>query len=242
MSGYIDNTASVINTVMDETTKVWKNAFVKNSSLGPFVNIGDFSRIEDSKFAANVSIQRNALIYSSNIGRHSYTGKNFTMWHSNIGAFCSVSWNVGIGGADHDYRKVTTHAFLYSPYMGFMGENDICYDRFTEPCKIGNDVWIGANATVCRNVNIGDGAVVGAGAVVTHDVEPYTIVAGVPAKPLKKRFDDKIIEKLLEIRWWEFGDEIIRNNFNLFNSEPDDGVLYLMQEIRNSFISDSTEK
>jgi phosphonate metabolim protein, transferase hexapeptide repeat family len=239
MSGYIDNTASVISTTLDDTAKVWKNAFVKNSILGPFVNIGDFSRIEDCKLDSYVGIQRNSLIYSSKIGRHSYTGKNFTMWHTDVGAFCSISWNVGIGGANHDYRKVTTHAFLYSQYMGLMRENDKGYDRFSEPCTIGNDVWIGSNATVCRNVNIGDGAVVGAGAVVTHDVEPYTIVAGIPARPLKKRFDDKTIEKLLEIRWWEFGDEIIRNNFNLFNSEPDEEVLYFMQKIRESIISEN---
>ena len=195
--------------------------------FGENVNIGDFSRIENSEFENGVGIQRNALIYNTLIGKYSYVGKNFTSWYANIGKFCSISWNVGIGGANHDYSKLTTHAFLYSPYMGLMGENEgiPANERFLEECAIGNDVWIAANVSVCRGVHIGDGAVIGAGAVVTKDVAPYTIVAGVPAKPIKKRFDDKTINRLLEIQWWNFNDDLIRENFNLFKSTPDNDVL-----------------
>lgn len=232
MEAYIDETAKVIETETGEDSKIWKNTFVKNCRIGSRVNIGDFTRTEDSAFADNVSIQRNALIYSSSFGKYSYTGKNFTAWHADIGAFCSISWNVGIGGANHDYTRVTTHSFLYSPYMGLTGENEILYDRFATPCKIGNDVWIGANAVICRDVTIGDGAVVGAGAVVTKSVEPYTIVTGVPAKPIKKRFDDKTIERLLKIRWWEFDDETIRSNFELFARTPTGEVLDKLEQLR----------
>lgn len=232
MGGYIDASASAVNVEMADTAKIWKNVTLKNCVLGEYVNIGDFTRAENTTFADRVGIQRNALIYSSTIGRYTYTGKNLTMWHAEIGAFCSISWNVGIGGANHDYRRVTTHAFLYSPYMGLMGDEDTGYDRFEDPCIIGNDVWIGANVTVCRKVTIGDGAVIGAGSVVTHDVPPYTIVAGVPARPLKKRFDDSVIESLLDIRWWEFDDQTIRDNFQLFNSEPSEEVLEKMRTIR----------
>lgn len=232
MGGYIDASASAVNVEMADTAKIWKNVTLNNCVLGEYVNIGDFTRAENTIFADRVGIQRNALIYSSTIGRYTYTGKNLTMWHAEIGAFCSISWNVGIGGANHDYRRVTTHAFLYSPYMGLMGDEDTGYDRFEGPCIIGNDVWIGANVTVCRKVTIGDGAVIGAGSVVTHDVPPYTIVAGVPARPLKKRFDDSVIESLLDIRWWEFDDQTIRDNFQLFNSEPSEEVLEKMRTIR----------
>lgn len=220
--------------MVPDSSKVWKQVFLKNCNVGDYVNVGDFTRAEDSIFENHVGLQRNALIYSSKIGKYSYTGKNLTMWNAEIGAFCSISWNVGIGGANHDYRRITTHAFLYSPYMGLMGENEAGYERFTEPCQIGNDVWIGANAIVCRNVVIGDGAVIGAGAVVTHDVEPYMIVAGVPAKPIKKRFDDNIVGRLLKIRWWELDDEVIKRHFTLFNREPTEDVLKQLEKLSNS--------
>lgn len=232
MSGFIDKTADVVNTSVPNNSKVWKQAFLKDCIIGEHVNIGDFTRAEDSVFENRVGIQRNALIYSSRIGKYSYTGKNFTMWHADVGAFCSISWNVGIGGDNHDYSRVTTHAFLYSPYMGLMGKCESDYERFQGFCKIGNDVWIGANAIICRNVVIGDGAVIGAGAVVTHNVEPYTIVAGVPARPIKKRFDDETVERLLKIRWWELDDEVIRNNFCLFNRKPTRETLDRLESLK----------
>lgn len=106
MSGYIDKTADVVNTIVPDSSNVWKQVFLKDCILGDNVNIGDFTRAEDFIFENRVGIQRNALIYSSRIGRYSYTGKNFAVWHTDIGAFCSISWNVGIGGDNHDYSPV----------------------------------------------------------------------------------------------------------------------------------------
>lgn len=83
---------------------------------------------------------------------------------------------------------------------------------------IGNDVWIGYEAIILAGVTIGDGAIIGARAVVTKDVLPYTIVAGVPAKPIKKRFDDKTISKLLDIQWWNWSDEKIAQNIKAIQS------------------------
>lgn len=99
-----------------------------------------------------------------------------------------------------------------------MENNEPAYDRFTDQCEIGNDVWIGCNAVICRGAHIGDGAVIGAGAVVTRDIEPYTIAVGSPARPLKKRFADELIDRLQKTEWWNLPANIITENFKLFSS------------------------
>lgn len=227
---HVDETATVVDSELKYGAGVWKHAFVKNCFLEEFSSIGDFTRAEDSAFGEHVQIQRNGLIYSSSFGRRTYTGKNFTCWHARIGSFCSISWNVSMGGGNHDYRKVTTHAFLYIPSMGLCDEAG--YDRFSEPCIIGNDVWIGCHAVVCRGVTIGDGAVIGAGAVVTHDVPPYTIAAGCPARVLKPRFDGNLAERLLRLRWWEFSDDVIKDNIALFNHNADEKTISRLEELK----------
>lgn len=97
-----------------------------------------------------------------------------------------------------------------------------CWNYYVTPCRkippifIGNDVWIGYNVLILPGVTIHDGAVCAAGAVVTHDVPPYTIVGGVPAKPIRRRFSDEMIEKLLKIRWWDWPEEKIKENLEYF--------------------------
>lgn len=84
--------------------------------------------------------------------------------------------------------------------------------------RIGNDVWIGYEAVIFAGVTIGDGAIIGTRALVTKDVPPYTIVGGVPAKPIRKRFDDNTIQRLLEIRWWDWPEEKIARNIQALQS------------------------
>ena len=93
-------------------------------------------------------------------------------------------------------------------------------------------MWVGSRAILMRGIRIGDGAVIGAGAVVTKDVEPYTIVGGVPARPIRKRFSDKVIEKLEEIRWWDYGPDILKG---LDLNHPEEAVKYLEERTKQGF-------
>ena len=216
---FISETANVQNVNGALSAKIYNNCRVVDTVLSNESSIGDSSRVFGSTLGNFVRIQRDALMYSTIVGDYTYTGRNFTSWYSQIGKFCSISWNVSIGGANHDYQRVTTHAFLYSNDYEFLNGRT-GYNRFEDKCVIGNDVWIAANACICRGVVVGDGAVIAAGAVVTKDVEPYTIVAGVPAKPIKKRFSDDVINILLESQWWNLPSQVIKDNFDLFNSKP----------------------
>ena len=208
------------------------DAYVKNSIVGERSIIRDGSRIENSKFGLNVDLQRNAMIYNTEIDDYTYTGRNFVPWHSRIGKYCSISWNVSIGGANHDFHRITQHAFLYAPQFGFLGKSeDPKYNRFSDECVVGNDVWIACNAVICRGVHIGDGAVIAAGAVVTKDVEPYTIVAGVPAKVIKERCSHELSNRLINAKWWNLPPNVIKANIDLFSAEITEASVFLIEKL-----------
>ena len=218
--------AIVRNVSAPASARIYKATRVEDAVLGDHVSIADYCRVGRSSFGDRCFLQRNCMVYDSSLGRYSYAGKNTTIWHAEIGTFCSISWNVSIGGADHDYTRLTTHSFLYDREdFDLMPEGEEGYDRFAEPCVIGHDVWIAANACICRGVTVGTGAVIAAGAVVTRDVPPYAIVAGVPARTIKKRFSDGIIDRLLDTAWWELPADIIRENYAIFNTQPDGDCL-----------------
>jgi hypothetical protein len=116
---------------------------------------------------------------------------------------------------------VSTHPAFYSNNKAFGTYADKLYYDELDSVRIGNDVWIGSNSTIMSNVNIGDGAIVAYGAVVTKDVMPYSIVGGVPARHLKFRFEEYIVERLLEIRWWELNDSFLKQHFKRFHNPLD---------------------
>ena len=143
-----------------------------------------------------------------------------------IGRFVSISSDFIAGFPQHSLELITSSSYIlsyskknwYAPFV----QNDcykdwieanIAYYRKNERKKkgiiIGNDVWIGQGVTISDGVTIGDGAVIGTGAIVTKNVAPYSVVAGVPAREIRKRFSDDIIEQLLELRWWEYGPDIL---------------------------------
>lgn len=227
----ISKSATLENVIVAPTACIY-DAFVKNTVVGERTIIRDGSRIENSKFGLNVDLQRNAMIYNTKINDYTYTGRNFVAWHSRIGKFCSISWNVSIGGANHDFHRITQHAFLYASQFGFLGKDEEPkYNRFSDDCVVGNDVWIACNVVICRGVHIGDGAVIAAGAVVTKDVEPYTIVAGVPAKVIKERCPRELATRLNNANWWNLPSEIIKDNLNLFAEEISETSIFKLEQI-----------
>jgi acetyltransferase-like isoleucine patch superfamily enzyme len=128
-----------------------------------------------------------------------------------IGKFCSIASGVSIGTSQHPTNYLSTHPFQYLPACELPTDRqyleNLKFDRVSfasyKPVTVENDVWIGANAIIMDGLKISNGAVVAAGAVVTKDVPPYAIVGGVPAKVIKYRFSQEIIDELLELKWWD---------------------------------------
>ena len=221
--------------IIAESASVYINVDLRKSIIGDNSSIGDDSVIINSDISNYVSINRRNQIQDSIVNSFTYTGVNTVIKYAKIGKFCSVSWNVSIGGKNHQLDKPTTHSkwWFYKLHEGVSIKADEY--KNSQSCVIGSDVWIASNVIILRGIEIGHGAVIGAGAVVTKDVPPYTVVAGVPAKPMKKRFPDHIIEAMLEIKWWDWPVDVIKANIDLiYNTKVDEGVIEKMQNIKAS--------
>ena len=157
---------------------------------------------------------------------------NFTK----LGRFCSLGRNVDVGGFDHDYHKVTTMPeFRMNQLLNGGGKIPTAIKHGL--CEIGNDVWIAAGAQVLHKVKIGDGAVIGAGAVVTHDVPPYAIAVGIPAKIIGYRCSSDFIERLEKIQWWNWPDEVLRENIDwLIHSDINEETISRMENVSRGLL------
>jgi len=164
-----------------------REIYVKPTLQNPNILVGDFTYIADSDFESHVT--------------HHYP------WNGDrliIGKFCQIAAGVEfvMNGANHQMNAVSTF-----PFYTLEGWNMEAPAMADLPLKgdtvIGNDVWIGQNAVILPGVRIGDGAIIGASSVVGSDVAPYSIVAGNPARALRKRFDDELIDLMLRFRWWD---------------------------------------
>ena len=145
-----------------------------------------------------------------------------------IGKFCSIACNAKflMTSGNHTLKSLSTYTF---PIFYEEWDLDVAHIKDAWDNKgdivIGNDVWIGYDAVIMSGVTIGDGAIIGTRAVVTHDVPPYTIACGVPAKPIKKRFSDETISKLLKVKWWDLPTEKIRANIENIKSGNIDALI-----------------
>lgn len=181
-----------------------------------------------SKFMALFKKRQPELLMSKNpdylgydVGDWTYGRPEIMKWDDKtrlkIGKFCSIARGVRILlGGNHCTHWVTTYP------MGLVFEEARCIPNQAiskGDISVGNDVWIGVNSIILSGVTIGDGAVVGAGSVVTRDVAPYAIAAGNPAKTIRKRFDERTIESLLAIKWWDWPMEQIKESLPLLMSD-----------------------
>lgn len=146
-----------------------------------------------------------------------------------IGNYCSIANDVDRLVGNHPYSFCSTHPFFYSPKFGFIKDDKYCYSKL----EIGNDVWIGTKVTITGSVKrIGDGAIIGANAVVTHDVDDYAIVAGVPARIIAYRFDQETIFRLKNSEWYKLDPSILKEVAELADNV--DLFLEKVEEIKNA--------
>ena len=156
-------------------------------------------------------IEAGSAVLNSIMDKHSFCGYYCEINNAEIGSFCSISNHVIIGGGMHPINWASTSPVFYkgrdsvkTKFSEFERENE-------KRTIIGNDVWIGARVMLKQGVTIGNGAIIGMGSVVTKDVAPYSIVAGCPAKEIRKRFDPLIIERMLLSEWWKMPEEKLKN-------------------------------
>jgi len=173
------------------------------------------------EFEKMVSTNSNAAFYNCKIGKFSYFNGSNMVRNCEIGRYCLVAHGAHIGLTSHPTKKlVSTHPFFYkndgNEIFKSFGYTDKKYFEEETSTEIGNDVWVGTNALIKSGLKIGDGAVIGAGAVVTKDVKPYAIVAGVPAKLIRYRFTEPQIKFLLKFKWWKKSDAWLKENWKDF--------------------------
>lgn len=174
-----------------------------------------------SSIGSNCLVDHHVHMLNTTVGDYSFIGPYCMLYHAVIGSYTSIAASVTVGAEPHFLDRVTTSAFPYVPYFGLHPD----FNEEFRPCTVGSDVWIGARSIIMAGLSIGNGAVVGAGAVVTRDVEDYSIVAGVPARPLRSRFDDELVTRLRRVRWWEWPADAIEENIDLFSRPLTDRIL-----------------
>lgn len=196
--------------------------------LGPDPLIHPSADVRNTTFGAYVEIGEGVHLLNTEIGDYSYATRFCDIANASIGKFANIASFVRIGATDHPMRLASLHHFLYrSSWYWEDAEDDAAFfaRRASRRIAIGHDVWIGHGAMVMPEVTVGHGAVIAAAAVVTKDVPPYTVMAGVPAKPIKQRLPAAVAERLIALGWWDWGHDRIRAALPDFRSLPAEAFL-----------------
>lgn len=175
--------------------------------------------VDKDSFLGEYSVLfRNAALLDSSLGAYSYVQANSIICNAEVGKFCSIAGDVVIGLGGHPTHMVSTSPVFYDnaqPLPKFLVNGRIFTEIFPRTI-IGADVWIGQGAMIKAGVKIGVGAVIGVGAIVTKDVAPYVIAAGNPCRPIRTRFSEEIISRLIATKWWELRGERLKELGSLF--------------------------
>ena len=183
----------------------------KSLSVEPTVD--STAKLQGTKFGAYCEVGARTMLLDVTMGDYSYVVNDSQITYTTIGKFCSIAAMTRINPGNHPMHRATQAHFTYRASAYFPGEaddSDFFAWRREHHVDIGHDVWIGHGAIVLPGRSIGTGAVVAAGAVVTKDVPPYTIVAGNPARPIKRRFPIDIEQRLINLAWWDWDHDALR--------------------------------
>jgi acetyltransferase-like isoleucine patch superfamily enzyme len=200
-----------------------RKALEETNRISQNINIGTNIYMSGCSIDGDVSIENNCKIYKSNISGKIKIGQYTSVWGPNIningqvliGCFCSIANNVSIQEYNHDPDRLST----YYVFKNLFNDETINENTTKGPIIIGSDVWIGMHSCILSGVKIGNGAIIAANSVVNTDIPDFAIVAGSPAKVLKYRFNDEIIQLLNEIKWWNWPIEKIKRNRLLFEDK-----------------------
>lgn len=176
------------------------------------------AELKGCRLGRHVAIGERVVLREVTVGDYSYFERHAEAIYTTIGKFCSIAANTRINALEHPMERLTTHKVSYRPneYFRYLGvDGDFRERRRAKPVTVGNDVWIGHGAVIMPGVSIGNGAVIGANAVVTRDVGPFEVAAGVPAKRLKMRFPAEVVARIEALAWWDWPAE------RLFEAIPD---------------------
>ena len=181
------------------------------SADAPLVHAG--CTLVQSSFGAFTEIGAGSRVMNVEMGDYSYCDRSCDLANARIGKFSNIASFVRIGATDHPLDRASLHHFLYRSadyWPDAEPDADWFAHRASRLAHVGHDTWIGHNAQVKPEVTIGHGAVVASGAVVTRDVAPYTIVAGVPAKPVRRRLPEPLADRLMALGWWDWDHATLR--------------------------------
>ncbi len=205
---------------------IGRGSWVIDSSLGRESRVDDGAWVQASRLGDGVAVHQGTRVYECEIDSYTYVAEQSYIAHASLGRFTSVGPYLICGYGTHPTRWVSTSPVFYSTRRQ-CGVSFVDADYFAESQRttIGHDVWIGARVYLKDGIRVGTGAIVGAGAVVTADVADYAVVAGVPARFLRWRFDPDIVRRLLASQWWDWPLEKLLERQHLFRSEDPRRIL-----------------